>query len=515
MTNSQKVARSAAMIAIFTLISKFLGFIREILIASKYGSGYETDTYFVAMTATVIIMTTIGASLNTSLIPIFTEIGENRGKRAKLKYLNNILNVVFFITIILAILGFILSPVVIKILAKGFTGEQFDLAVKLNRIGIPIIIFLGFTYVFSGYLHSGEIFGPPAIMGLPYNFVFIFFLIFFADKGSIDGLMLASVIAASTQFLIQVPAIKHQGFRYRLDIDLKDKYLRKALVLVLPVLLGSAVQQINTVVDKTLASSLIEGSISSLTYASRINDLIISVFIMAITTVVFPMLSRAFSQEDHIQVRRIMGQGINIILIITVPATIGILILARPVVELFFQRGAFDETATLMTSSALVYYSLGLVGASLRLMLNKVFYSFQDTKTPMINGALAVGLNIGLNLMLIKPMAHRGLALATSISATFTTMLLFLELRKKIGSIGLKKHLVCFFKSLFASIIMGFVVYGMFFGLGNSLPDVKIFELMLLLLSIAIGGVTYFILCSKLGIKEIRILFKVLFKKIG
>jgi putative peptidoglycan lipid II flippase len=513
MTRTQKVAQSAAMIAIFTLISKFLGFLREVLIASKYGSGYETDTYFVAMTATVIIMTTIGASLNTTLIPIFTEIEGKKGRRGKLRFLNNILNVVFLITIILAILGFFLSPVVIKILAKGFTGKQFDLAVKLNRIGLPIIIFLGFTYVFSGYLHSSEIFGPPAIMGLPYNFVFIFFLMVLAEKDYIEGLMLASVAAASTQFLIQVPAIRHQGYRYNLDVDLEDRYLKKALILVFPVVIGSAVQQINTVIDKTLASSLVEGSISALTYASRINDLIISVFVMAITTVVFPMLSKAFSEDDGIQVRRIMGQGINIILIITVPATMGILILAEPMVRLFFQRGAFSETATQMTSKALIFYSLGLVGSSLRLMLNKVYYSFQDTKTPMLNGAIAVGLNIGLNFVFIKSMGHSGLALATSISATFTTLLLFFDLKKKIGSIGLRRYLVCFLKTLFASLIMGFVVYNIFFKLTPILPDIWISELIVLLLSVIVGVLIYFLLCCILRVREMRILIKTLIKK--
>ncbi|HSH35771.1 murein biosynthesis integral membrane protein MurJ [Schnuerera sp.] len=513
MTKTEKVAQSAAMIAIFTLISKFLGFIREVLIASKYGSGYETDTYFVAMTATTILMTTIGASLNTTLIPIFTEIEGGRGRQGKLKYLNNILNMVFFTTIILALLGFFLSPLVIKILAKGFTGEQFDLAVKLNRIGLPIVIFLGFTYVFSGYLHSSEIFGPPAIMGLPYNFVFLFFLLFLADKGRIEGLMLASVVAASTQFLIQVPAIKHQGYRYKIDIDLKEPYLKKALVLVLPVMLGSAVQQINTVVDRTLASSLMEGSISALTYASRLRDLIISVFIMAITTVVFPMLSKAFSQQDNLQVKRIMGQGINIILIITVPATVGILILAEPMVRIFFQRGAFDSVATNMTSQGLIFYSLGLIGASLRLMLNRVFYSFQDTKTPMINGVIAVGMNIILNLILVKFMGHAGLALATSISATFTTFLLFLSLRKRIGTIGLKRYIKCFLKTLFASLIMGVAVYYIYFGLTDKLIDSAIGELLVLLLSIGVGALLYFIVCSILRVKEIRILIKRLVNK--
>lgn len=495
MSNKRKVSRSIAMISMFTLISKGLGFIREVLIASKYGSGYETDTYFVAMTATVILMTTIGASLNTTLIPIFTEIGEKRGRKGKLKFLNNILNVVFLITLILSIFGFLLSPLIIKILAKGFTGEQFDLAVRLNRIGIPIIIFLGFTYVFSGYLHSSQIFGPPAMMGIPYNFIFIFFLLIWGKKGDINHLMLASVVAASTQFLIQVPAIRHQGHKYSLNVDLKDRYLKKALWLVIPVMVGSAVQQINTIVDKTLASSLATGSISALTYASRVNDLIISVFVMAITTVIFPMLSKAFSTNNKAQIKRIMGRGINIILLITVPATVGILILGEPMVKIFFQRGAFDELATSMTSGALIFYSIGLVGSALRLMLNRVYYSFQDTKTPMINGAIAVGLNIILNLILIKPMAHNGLALATSISATFATALLFIGLRKRLGPIGITSYIVSFVKTLFASIIMGVLVYGMFYGLTPRLPDYNIVEPIMLLLSIGVGAIVYFILC--------------------
>lgn len=508
MTNTNRVARSAAMIAMFTLISKFLGFGREILIASQYGSGYETDTYFVAMTATTIIMTTIGASLNTTLIPIFTEIGEKKGRQGKLKFLNNILNVIFFITIILALLGFLLSPVIIRILAKGFQGEQFDLAVKLNRIGIPIVIFLGFTYVFSGYLHSSQIFGPPAIMGIPYNFVFIFFLLFVADKDNIGGLMIASVVAASTQFLIQVPAIRHQGYRYRLDANFNDLYLKKTLRLILPVLIGSAVRQVNTVVDKTLASNLVDGSISALNYSVRISDVIISVFIAAITTVVFPMLSKAFSQEDNNQVRKIMGQGINIILIITVPATIGIMILAEPMVRLFFERGAFTSTATGMTSGALFFYSIGLVGTALKLMLNKVFYSLQDTKTPMINGALAVGLNIILNLILVRFMDHAGLALATSISAIFTAILLILNLRKKIGPIGLTKHIKCFIKTSIAALIMGVIVYFMFFGLSSKFATNQIIEFVILLLSVGTGALIYFILCLIFRIKEMRILIR-------
>lgn len=507
MTKKQGLAKTAAIISILTLISKVLGFLREIMIANRFGSGMETDTYFVAMTATVIIIGALGNALKTTLIPIFSEVGQRHGKNGKLKFLNNTFNIVFLITIVIVILGYIFSPITIKILAKGFTGEQFDLAVALNRIGLPIAIFLGLTHLFSGLLHSSEIFGPSAISGFPYNFVFLIYLIFFGKNSSIYTLMIVTVLASSTQFLILIPAVRHMGYRYSFKINLRDPYFRKSMILIVPVLLGSAVQQINTIIDRTLASSLVDGSISALTYASRINEMVIAVFIMAITTVIFPMLSRAFAKEDNSKVKNILGQGINIILIITVPATIGILLLAEPIVYLFFERGVFDSNATRMTSQALTFYSLGLVGFSLRLMLNKVYYSFQDTVTPMINGAIAVVINLIFNLILIRYMGHSGLALATSISATITTILLFLSLRKKIGPIGLTKYLICFLKTLAAALIMGIVVFLIYFKLGGILLDTKLIKMILLLTSVAVGAMVYFGLCVLFKVDELKMIF--------
>lgn len=508
MKGKYSMGRVAAMISIMTLISKGLGFIREILIANRFGSGMETDTYFIAITASIIIIGAIGNALKTTLIPIFTEVEERHGKAGKFKFLNNTFNIVFLITIIIVVLGYIFSPLVIKVLAKDFTGEQFDLAVRLNRIGLPIAIFLGLNHLFSGLLHSSEIFGPPAIAGLPYNFVFLIYLIFFSKGASIETLMMVTVLASSTQFLILLPAVRHMGYKYSFNINLKDLYFRKAMILVLPVLLGTAVQQINTIIDKTLASGLVEGSISALTYASKINEMVIAVFIMAITTVIFPMLSRAFAREDGERVKTILGQSINIILIITVPATIGILLLAEPVVYLFFEGGLFGSNATYMTSQALMFYSLGLVGFSLRLMLNKVYYSFQDTITPMINGAIAVVVNLIFNLILIKPMGHSGLALATSISATATTVLLFASLRKKMGPIGLTKYIICFFKTLGAALIMGIIVFLLYFKLGALLPDTKLIQMIILLISAGVGAVVYFILCVVFKVEELDIIFR-------
>ena len=508
MSKGKNLAKTAGMISILTLISKGLGFLREIMIANRFGSGIETDTYFVAMTATVIIIGTIGAALKTTLIPIFSEVEGRYGRKGKLKFLNNIFNIVFIIGLIVIVLGYIFSPLTIKILAKGFEGEQFNLAVTLNRIGLPIAMFLGLTHVFTGLLDSDEIFGPSAISGIPYNFIFLTYLILVGKNASIYTLMVVTVIAASTQFLILVPAVRHMGYRYRFRINLRDPYLRKGMFLVLPVLIGSAVQQINIVVDRTLASGLERGSISALTYSSRINDMVIAVFIMAITKVIFPKLSRAFAKEDGGEVSRILGQGINIILIITVPATVGLLLLADPLVYLFFQRGSFNARDTLMTSQALMFYSLGLVGFSLRLMLNKVYYSFQDTRTPMINGVIAVGVNLIFNLILIRWMGHSGLALATSISATVTTILLFISLRKKIGPIGLTRYMISFFKTLAASLIMGLVVYFIYFRLGAMISSAKIIQMGLLVVSVGVGAGVYFVLCMVFKVDELKMILR-------
>lgn len=508
MSKGKNLAKTAGMISILTLISKVLGFLREIMIASRFGSGVETDTYFVAMTATVLIVGTIGAALKTTLIPIFSEVEGKYGRRGKLKFLNNIFNIVFLISLAIIVVGYIFSPLTIRILAKDFVGEQFNLAVTLNRIGLPIAMFLGLTHVFTGLLDSSEIFGPSAISGLPYNFVFLIYLFLVGKNANIYTLMVVTVIASSTQFLILIPAVRHMGYRYRFKINLRDRYLRKGMYLVMPVLIGSAVQQINIVIDRTLASGLENGSISALTYSSRINDMVIAVFIMAITTVVFPKLSRAFANQDSENANKILGQGINIILIITVPATIGLLLLAEPLVHLFFERGSFLARDTYMTSLALKYYSLGLVGFSLRLMLNKVYYSFQDTTTPMINGIIAVGVNLVFNLILIKSMAHSGLALATSISATVSTIFLFLSLRKKIGPIGITRYIISFFKTLAASLIMGIVVYLIYFKLGALVSSAKIVQMAMLLLSVAVGMLVYFVLCVVFKVDELKLIVK-------
>lgn len=507
MINVNNTAKSALIIIIFTLGSKFLGFIREVLIAARFGSGVNTDAFFISLTATGMITDFLRNSISMTFIPILSEIEQKEGKRGKIKHINNIVNVIFAVSIVFVVLGLISAPLIVKILAKGFTGKQFYIAVKLTRMGMPMILFSGINGVIIGYLNSEQRFVSSSAIGLSYNLVYIFYLLFLSLKFGINGLMIAAVVAVISQLLIQLPEIKKIGFEYKFTLDLKSEYFKKLLHLSIPVLIGVAINDLNVIVDKTLASSLISGSISALNYAYKLNNLILGVFISAITTVVFPLLAKEFNNNNIVGMKKIMEYGVNLILLITIPATVGLIVLAKPIVEVAFQRGEFDATATIMTSQALIFYSISLVAMAIRLLVNRVYYSLQDTKTPMVNGAISIGLNVILNLVLVKFMGHAGLAFATSIATTVATLLMFYGLKKKIGSLGTKIYITTFIKSGLASAVMGAVAYFTYHGLFGLLEVSKLYNLISLLVAVGIGVIVYGLLCYIFKVEEVREMF--------
>lgn len=504
MANSNKTAKSALIIVLFTLGSKLLGFIRETLMATRFGSGMESDTFFVALTATGFIVNLISNAILITFIPILSEVESKEGKKGKIKHTNNMINIITVSSIILVIITWFFSPLIISLTAKGFYGDQFDLAVRLTRLGLPMILFSGVIGSLTAFLQSEQMHLSSAAIGFPFNFVYIFFLVFLSSQFGIKGLMVTAVLATMSKILVQIPEARKAGYRYNFIFDIKDEYIKKVLYLSVPVLIGVGVNDLNIIVDRTLASSLVSGSISALNYANKLNGLILGVFVSAITTVIFPLLAKESNSDNISGMKKIMSYGINLILLITIPATVGLVILATPIVEIAFQRGAFDAAATFMTSQALIFYSIGLVAMALNLLLTRVYYSLQDTKTPMVNGAISVVINIVLNLILVKFMAHSGLALATSIANTIATLLLLYGLKKKIGSLGTKGYIITFFKTGLASGIMGLVVYLIYHGMYGVLGVSKLYNLISLLVAVLIAAIVYVILCYVFKVEEVR-----------
>ncbi len=509
----ESLAKSTAWIAAFTLISKVMGFLREVLMARSFGLGAETDAYNTALTATVVIMGVLGTGLNTTLVPVFSEIDQRQGRRGRFRFLNNILTTTVVLCTIIAILFYVISPLIISIVAIGFEGEQFDLAVKLNRVALPVIVFLGITHVLMGYLQSMQVFGPYAIMGIPYNLVFIAYMLAVGTNANIVTYMVITVIAGAVQFLIQIPAVRHSGYRLRPRMNLRDPYMLKVGWLIVPVLISSSVQQLNILIDKSMASTLVTGSISALNYAMKLNEMVISVFVMAISTVVFPMLANAFMNQDDEGTRSIFTKAINLVMFITIPATVGLIVLSSPIVSVAFERGAFTREDTILTSGALVFYAVGLMANSLNLVLNRVYYSYRDTKTPMIIGLICVVINLASNIIFIRMMQHKGLALATSLANMAGMFMLFYRLRDKISGICVSELFKGFMKFAVSATVMGIIVYFFYYKLGYILPGRLLYQRLLLIVSIGVGALVYAVMCLILQVPELKQLYEMIFKR--
>lgn len=508
------VAKTTLIVMIATMIAKILGFFRELVLAYAYGASMYSDAYLTATNIPLVIVSAIGSALSTIFIPMYFNIDKSLGKNEAMKFTNNISNIVFILCIILTIIGIFYTEAIVKIFAYGFDRDTLEIAIYFTKILILGIMFTGFNYIMISYLQINNNFVIPAIISLPYNIIIIISIII-STKYGVYTMVWGTLLGTISQFLfLLIPTIK-KGYKYEFYINLKDKYLGEYIYLLGPVLIGVAVNQINSMVDRTLASNLVEGSISALNYANKLNGFVMALFITSVAVVIYPMLSKLSSEENKEKFTSSVVQSINSVILLVIPISIGAIVLATPIVRLLFQRGEFDARATSMTSIALIMYSIGMVAFGLRDILGKVFYALQDTKTPMINGAMAMLMNIVLNIILVKYLQLAGLALATSISAIVCIFLLFGNLKKKIGYFGQDKIIKTTVKSIVSAVVMGFVTHFTYNMLSNLLGAGFIKEVISLTISVGFGAITYGILVILLKVDEIKVITNMMNKKLN
>jgi putative peptidoglycan lipid II flippase len=311
--------------------------------------------------------------------------------------------------------------------------------------------------------------------------------------------------------MLFIPYVYKLNYRYKWVLDFKDKHIKNMMHLALPLIIGVSVNQINVLVDRTIASKIIVGGISALNYANRLTDFILGIFVLSIVAVMFPMISKMASEQDFAGLKKTLTESINIISMLVIPATIGAMFFAEPIVKLLFDRGEFNAQAIILTSSALFFYSIGMIGVGLREVVSRAFYSLRDTKTPMINASISVALNIILNIILSRFLGIGGLAFATSISAIFCTLLLFISLRKKIGPFGMKNVTITFAKIFFASLVMGLIAKCTF-----SYLTANIFRQNLsLIIAIGIGAISYFGMIYSMKIEDVDVIVRTIKEKLG
>lgn len=428
------IMRSNALYIIhFAIATRFLVFIKDMLMASRIGVNYKMDSYLLALSTIMLLTKVVGDGLIVAIIPLLQEIKEKNGKERTIEYTNNLINITALLSFILIIIGYLGAPVIVKIFGPGFKSVELDKTILLFRVGLPIIMVSWIRAIGGGFLQADHAFKAGAKGGVSNALVFIIYLLLFSEKFVLKGLMIAGTLGIISQIYIIVRAMEKKGYKYQWKFDLKDRYLLKIVKFLLPIIMGIGVNELNNSIDNAIASTLPVGSIAELNYANEIISFFIGIFVAAIVTVIFPVLSESHSKREIENLKQEINNGIVTLLKLTIPVSIILMTMAEPVVKIVFERGAFDDEASFFTAAALAYYAVGLTAMSLIPLITRVYYSIHDMKTPVVISILALVVNIIIDLALAPIMGARGIALGTSVSVILAAIIGIYDLNRRLG----------------------------------------------------------------------------------
>lgn len=505
-----KAAKATVLLMIVTIVSKVLGLFRDSVLASAYGTGKYAAVYSTANSISTILFAVIGTALATSLIPLYNKLETEDSTERAMGFLNSVVNLVVIVCLAIAGLGIIFAGPLVKVFAPGYQGDVYTLCVQYTRILLPSIVFVGLANIFTSYLQIKKRYVIPGFIGMPYS-VIIIVSIFLSLKTSPMVLVVGTLVAISAKALFQLPFVYKEGYRYRPRINLQDPVMKDMMILILPVVIGVGANQINSIVDKSLASLLGTDVVASFSYAIKLYEFVQALFITSILAVIYPRLSSMIVSERMDSFLNSLKKTMNVIIVALVPIIVGCIVLSKQIVEVLFQRNAFTSKDTTMTASILLIYVIGILAFALRDVLTRGFYSMEDSKTPMINSIISIVFNISLNLILVKPLGYKGLAIATAVSAYIGLFLFNRSMKKKIEGYSSRDNYIVFAKALFAALIMGLgvkLVYGI---LGTSLVGGLLLKLIALLSAVGVGVIIYAIVMHFLKVEEYEMIFDMFF----
>ncbi|WP_084053158.1 murein biosynthesis integral membrane protein MurJ [Desulfonispora thiosulfatigenes] len=517
MAESQQkgVFKAAGLLMVAMFLSRIFGYVRDVVIYTKFGQNYLTDAYNAAFSIPdFLYYLLVGGALSSAFIPVFSSYIATKREEDGWIVASTVFNLVLILMTIGITIGIIFTPQLINILVPGFDAKGLAYTVLLTRIMFAQSFIMALNGISQGILHSYKHFFSPALGSVLYNFSIVIVGVLLSKRFSIMGFSIGVVFGAFLSLAVQIPALIKVGLKYKPVIDLKHPGVKKILALILPVLIGLSVTHVNLFINQNLASSLPSGMISAMRAAQRIMQLPVGIFGVAVAVAVFPTLTGQAANKQTKEFKDTMSLGVRTIIFITLPSAVGIIALRMPIVRAMFEQGQFTEANTIATTYALFFYSLGLIGYSAQQVLNRVFYAIQDTKTPVIAGIITILVNIVLNFILIKPLAHGGLALAYSIAGLVNMILLLYLLRVKIGKIDGTKMLVSFMKTLIASLFMGLIVYLASIFMEHSLDmSLKLNQILQVLISIGIGTIVYIIVANLMKMEEANMASKIIMKR--
>ena len=529
--------KSAKTVSLCTLLSRILGLARDMICASFFGTSLAWDAFVVAFKIPNLFRRLFGeGALSAAFIPVFTEYLENKGKKDAWELVHITGTLLFIILgglVILAEITFSVIPTVFSL------NQKWELVLSLLMVTFPYVLFICMVAFAMAVLNSLKHFLIPALAPVALNICWIMGVLLLTpvfgntlDK-KIFAVAIAILIGGMIQLAMQLPVLRKEGITFRPSLYFSHPGLRRIMALMLPIIFGLAAVQINVLMDSFIAivfakppggseSFLIAGiaipypletgAASVLYYGDRLIQFPLGVFGIAMATAVFPFFSTYAARKDWINFTHTLNQAIRFVLFIGIPASAGLILLRRPLVELFYERNAFTAESTYRTATVILFYSLGVWAYSASHVIVRAFYSIQDTLTPVKVSAAMIGLNLILNLTLIWFLREGGLALATAISATVQIIILFAILQRRLDITGYKHIYTSVLKTLIATFFMCITCWGILKIIPTSDGKFMI-KFIRLLIPLTTTLITFFTVSFLLKSEELKYLYASLLRK--
>ncbi|HHX95843.1 MAG TPA: murein biosynthesis integral membrane protein MurJ [Clostridia bacterium] len=484
---NRQLTKTALLIVVINLLSRLLGFGREAVIANQFGATSFTDAYLLAYTLPYFLQAILGMALVSAIVPVVTKYLLANETEEAWRIASITLNWTTLFMALFALLGILGAKYLVFLTAPGFNASTRELAISLTKIMFPSVIFMAGGMLLTGILNAKKRFAVAAFAPGFSSLIIILTVILLGQYG-IHYLAWGTLLSMLGGLLIQVPVLKQIGFRYYFDWRLHHPEVKGLFYNLLPIFLGTAVNQIYLMINRFFASGLGEGSISALNYAGKLMNLPMGIFALAISTVIFPLLSEQAVQKNKAEISLTLLSGLQMVLLITLPAAAGLMALRTPIVQLLFERGAFDQLATQMTAGALFYFCWGMFASAMLMVITRAYYALGDVWTPLFWGMLSILVNIGISIAFLPVLAHRGLALANSLAAIFNALCLYLWLKKHLKTLYGAKLLKSLFTFSVGSLFTGLAAWQVNYYLGLTFLRGSSLKFLGLKLGLSIGA---------------------------
>ena len=499
MAKKDKLIKTTAMVTMVIILSKAFGLLRDIITAGYFGTGMENDAYATAYSLFYLPVLLFNSCITATIVPLFVEEREKYSLEHSNRFASNALNLFMLAALAVSAVMYVFAEPLVNLIFN-FEAEGLALTAKLTRIMMLGLMFNVGSIVLSSLLNAMERFMAAQLTGFPLSAAVIIAAVCFSGKYGITAIAWGVFAASVLQMLVQIPFMLG-WFKYSPRINLRDKRFHTLLKLAGPAVLSMGISEINHLIDRSLASGLPVGSVSSMNYAYKLITFLLGVLMVPLTTIMFSRMSRMAAGKDKSAMLGALRRSMVLISMVTLPILAVAMVMSKDVVQLIYMRGNFTMESVAMTGSVLLFYLMGVPAFGFRDFLNRTFHAIQDTKTPFRVACLVVALNITLNLILRKYLGARGLALATSISSYVGMIAMLILLRRQLGRLGLTQILPEMVKLILSALAAAAVCFTMAQALPTAGNTLQVFGRLAAVT--AVSFITYLVACLLLRVKAL------------